>query len=56
MTTLRSAASHFVELPFTTDSFLGIFLTLVVAVIHLHALARSLELRVAMGDVPPTRL
>jgi hypothetical protein len=36
-TTFRSAASHFLELPFTAGSFLGIFLTLEVAVIHLHA-------------------
>jgi hypothetical protein len=56
VTALRPAAAQIFELPFTMGSFLGIFLTLEVAVIHLHAWDRALELKVAMGELPPIRL
>jgi hypothetical protein len=56
VTALRSAAPQVFELPFTRGSFSGIFLTLELAVIHLHAWDRELELKVAMGELPPMRL
>jgi hypothetical protein len=56
VTALRSAASQVFELLVTMGSFLGIFLILELTVIHLHAWDRALELKVAMGELPPMRL